>query len=402
LSLAIAATAIAADPARSWDDLIAELRTLDRVSGSAVNYEGGPGEFFTLSQSIIPMGKEDDFLKLLTDAQPAARCMGLLAIAKTSNEKGVAILRSRLFDRGVIEYQPVGCMFGHTTVGGFARELLFNINILDYPKRPKPLLSRRELTGVDVEVLASDSAMAVHDDAERDLAKLVEGRLLGFRLPSLRRYAPSLKDSQIIKGIGRLKPSVAQRDFLLACLRAGDLDIDGRLAAASALTHHVDDQSFQALQEQLKTLNQIGGQPWGGQFIETLNVRRACEKSIQPVPARESAYRSEVFRRVVTIGSTSRHPLVLDYLLDWSRMPDLSRDADHRSAWASALIGISRNLRDFNQPWNTYADAAFKLDNFVQLDRKPERWRTLTESECVEIERIINEFLVDRAPETKP
>ena len=42
LSLAIAATSPAADPVRSWDDLIAELRGLDRVSGSAVSYGGTP------------------------------------------------------------------------------------------------------------------------------------------------------------------------------------------------------------------------------------------------------------------------------------------------------------------------------------------------------------------------
>jgi hypothetical protein len=70
--------------------------------------------------------------------------------------------------------------------------------------------------------------------------------------------------------------------------------------------------------------------------------------------------------------------------------------------WASTLIGISQNLRDFSQPWNTYADAAFKLDNLMQFDQKQDRWRRLTDNQCAEIERNIREFLVDRPAETKP
>ena len=70
------------DAERDWDDLVAELRSLDCVSGFAVGYAGAPGEFFMLSKPIIRAGAEEGFRRLLTDEHAVVRCMGLLALAQ--------------------------------------------------------------------------------------------------------------------------------------------------------------------------------------------------------------------------------------------------------------------------------------------------------------------------------
>jgi len=58
--------------------LVAELRTLDSVSGRSIGIDGSPGPFFLLSLQFLDLAEDGDFERLVSDPQPIVRAMGLV------------------------------------------------------------------------------------------------------------------------------------------------------------------------------------------------------------------------------------------------------------------------------------------------------------------------------------
>ena len=400
--IATAKVARAADPGQRWEDLVAKLTSLDRVTGSAVDCGGVPGEFFQLSKVMIRTGEEADFRKLLARDEPVVRCMGLLALAQVNGQSSIATLKASLDDRAIVVYQPAGCSAGRTTVGGFARKLLFNTRDLESPIPPRPLLSERELIALDVEILAKDSTTGIHDEAASELINAVSAHAVLLRLGVLEEFVPHLQDYEIIKATGRLQPGLRRRIFLLECVHDKTLSLDSRLAAASALTHDTSNESFQGVEQEADSLNAVGGQRCGSHLVEVLNIRRGHERNMDLIRVETTWRGMEKIKDKVLVAFSANHPLALDDLLGSLNLAIVPDHADVRQTLVNSLIAISRNLEGSCQPWSTYSNTAYKLDAFLQSERQAQRNRILTDNECAEIEKNIRRFMEVPSHQTQP
>jgi hypothetical protein len=410
-------------------------------------------DFFDLSQTIIRAGTEEDFHRLLSDRQAVVRCAGLLALAQVKGRAAVPTIRSFLSDTGEIKYLPEGgfvVRMGRfeylggdlcglpTTVGHFAWRLLLNANDLQQSDGLRPLLTDSERIALEIELLAADSWVDARPYALAHLPTVIRDGTLVLDLAVLRAHAPTLKDYQIIKGIGRLKPSSAQRDFLIACLQDNALDGSARLAAGSALTRHTDDMSLRALQNASVYLNALDEQHWGDRFLDTVQVRKAHEVNVEPLIV-EAAWQDLTFRgsvsrifaayglpqdedqdksvllakrtwqtpeeihdRLVT-ACTCRHPLALGDLLEGRDLCAYYAAPDVWRAAGNSLVEISRWLKDYSKPWSTYADSAFLLVSYVAEERR-RVWppRILADAQRDEIEKNLAQVDGERQQMGKP
>jgi hypothetical protein len=392
----------AANPHQRWEDLVAKLTSLDRVTGSAVDVGGVPGKFFQLSKIMIRTGAEADFRKLLAHDEPVVRCMGLLALTQVNGPSSIATLKASVDDRGVIVYQPAGCSARRTTVGAFARKLLFNTRDLEDPVLPTPLLSERELIALDFGILAKDSTTGMHDEAARELIRTIEAGTIPLRRIVLKELLPHLREYEIIKAVGRLGPGLKRRLFLIECLHDKTLDLDSRLAAASALTRNTDSESFPAIEQELSSLNQTGRSQYGSDLVKTLNTRKRHEKNMEPIRAETTWRGMEKIRDEILIAFSVSHPLALDDLLRSLGLRIVWDHPDVRETLAKSFLAMSRNLQDCQQAWNTYSNTPYKLEALVRSDRQSERDHVFTDSERAEIDKNIRPFLAPPARQKQP
>jgi hypothetical protein len=317
----------------------------------------------------------------------------MLALAQASGKESIPTLKAHLNDRAVIIYQPAGCSSERTTVGGFARSLLFNTHALDDPRPSTPLLPERELIALDIEILARDSTTGIHAEAATGLTEAVSARTVLLRLGVLAEFVPHLQEYEIIKAIGHLEPGLRRRIFLLECLHDKTLDLGSRLAAASALTNDTSNESFQGVEQEADSLNQADGLPYGSYLVDVLSIRRTHEKNIESMRADPIWRGTEKSKDKVLVAFSANHPLALDDLLKSLNLTIAYDHADVRQTLANSLIAISENLESSCQRWNTYSNAAYKLDAFVQSERQSQRNRILTDNECAAIERNIRRFI---------
>lgn len=389
-----------------WESLVMCLRSLDMVGGEACGATAEPAEFFTLSQMLIASGTEGQFEELLKDDSAVVRCMGLTGLAQMGGRKHAGTIRSYLNDCGLIWYMPGRCLMTQTTVGAFATDLLFtNGRALGYSDPLVPLVPEEERVGLCLEILAADSAVLSQPQASWQLQQDVKAGKVHLRLAALREAATSLQEFEIIKAVGRLPRSKAQRDFLRGCLASNSVDEQGKLAAASALTRHTDDATVQALQRKRDVLNRLGERPWGDEFVATSEAMKAHEKDIR-------VFRPFAKRRKedLVAAVTSTHPLALSTLRKQTPAMYGPDNRDFRQAWATSLVAISQRVGDFMQPWNTYANSAFELDLWIELGRTFRQEKTanqanfmcdenwLTANECHEIERNVTQALNASSP----
>ncbi len=404
---------VAADSPQDWESLIARLREVEGIEASLVGFVDTPSEQYALYEAAIAQGRPTKFLALAQDEHPVVRCVGLLALARTEGQEAVPTLRAHLCDRDIVRYQVLD-IHSAMTVGQFALDLLHDPNCLVCDRRPirSPLLPETELPGLYLSILAGDATVSVHDDAARNLNRLLGQRKVALDLPMLQQMAPSLTDWQIIKAIGRMKLSDTSRTFLIACVEMDELSAEARLAAASALTRHTDVECARALRVGREALNQIDGTPWGDFFVETLNARRTHEENMALIRKARSWREQESMKDHIIRTFTCDHPLATDDLLSVPAPVVVRKYADVREALVNSLVAISANLDRFSQSWSTYADTAFKLDQFLGCQRMWEREDAraraagsktsndalLTEEQCAQIERNINKRIGPTTP----
>ena len=73
--LSLPAGASAGDPLAAAR---AKLAKLQMVTGEAWGFANAPGEFFMLGTVFLEKGREADFRKMLDDAKPIVRAMGVI------------------------------------------------------------------------------------------------------------------------------------------------------------------------------------------------------------------------------------------------------------------------------------------------------------------------------------
>ncbi len=398
---------------QSWDALVSELRSMDEV------FCRGCGSWFKLSQVMIASGNKQRFEALLEDGQPVVRCTGLVGLAQIGGPQCVEAIRSRLTDGAVVDYTPLLCDVWPIEVGTLAAKLLLTDGrFLGHSGAPVPMLSNGEKTGLYLEIAADDAVVAPRRKMLRWMQDVLDhpeaypnSPEIALDVPTLRRCAPSLRDYEIVKAIGRFPKSVRQRDFLIACLDDDTLDETCKLAAASALTQYAGNTAPYALQRRRAFLNQIGDGGWGDRFIEIADVRKVHEDEIGLINAKTNLLGRWRTRNQAAPTSICSHPLVVDNLMRVLTYGTIDRSPGLRGTVANALVAASTNLAEHTQPWNTYASAAFELGFFVRMSRayredvSAHRDREdvdkpimgLTQAECAEIERNIRP-IIERAP----
>lgn len=373
-----------ASAGESLEAEINKLKTIDHVTGNAVYMSGTPGDFFILSKVFIQKGTEKDFLKMAEDENPVVRCMGLLCLAQ--NKQSLNVLKEHIADRDIVHYCPGGCMVGRITVGGFVRELFNNANHLEYRAPKLPLLSKEELIGLDIEILSKDSTTSFHSNSERAILNAWIKEKTPISLPKLEVH-------QIIKAIGRLEVSPERRQFLASYIKDETLDDISRLAAASALTRDASETALSIIQGQRIYLNSIGQENWGDRFIETLRKRMSHEKLMKVVRAKHPRTEIGEVDDIVIKALSNSHPLALPDLTNDTYLRLKPSDVISKIAWNS-LVEMSKNLEEFNQPWNTYSDTAYILD-YMMIVREGDLTfdRVFTEERRRELEKNIKEAI---------
>jgi tetratricopeptide (TPR) repeat protein len=108
------------------------LGDLEEISGYAVGYGAGPGEFYTVSLILADCAKEDDFLKMTENANPVIRAMALICLARQDIVRYQTIIRSFLQDATEVGYVPMGCGIGSTSLAALAQNILEDPNTLQY------------------------------------------------------------------------------------------------------------------------------------------------------------------------------------------------------------------------------------------------------------------------------
>jgi len=387
---------------QEWERSIAALRASEGLSASVIGFVHTPSPQYAQYEAIIASGDGPRFRSMVRDDHPVVRCIGLMALAQTKGKDAVPTLRRHLTDPAKVHYQ-VYDIGGSLTVGQFAWRLLYSPNTLDVEKghRQRTLLSETEQIELPISILAEDATIPVREGASSSLISTVRRRRLTLDLPTLRPYVPSLEDWQIVKAVGRMKPLKMPRAFLIACVEDDDLEPTARFAAASALTRHSDMEAERALRVYREPLNRLDDARWGDLLIENLNARRTHERRMAPLRARRYRRRPEFTREYIVRALTCDHPLALDDLTDFpgSTAPLLYDEA--RPIIAASIIAISANLERSHQPWNTYSDAAFKLDIYLrhldwllpQLELVRAVDAPFTDAECAEIRRNISPLL---------
>ncbi len=378
---------------RDWESLLDELDSIDAVTGRAIGAAAQPGRFFILSECMIEIGREEDFLGLLQDRRPVFRCMGLLTLAQVQGEASVSVLRARLTDRQEFEYMSGGCGIWNLNVAQFAAELLRDANHLGHRKSLHALLSKVEMVGVDLQIVAGDPAMRCSLRSFMALRKVMEGGGYVAGMRSCQRNCPALEGYEIVNVLGRLPICWAQRDFLVACLRDEKLDGLTRLAAASALTRYGGEVSIKIVNEYREVLNDFAeGRP-GDYLAETLNIKRDYDATMKTIRSRWPWKKIEPVPFEAAIAATGYHPLVLNDLLQGTSPSSRLRGPEGWRMFANSVVKISGCVGNHNQLWNTYADSIDRLAYLVEWNRLMESRGPLTEAECSEIERNIESFI---------
>ena len=375
----------------SLETEIKHLENIGIVSGSHIGLPPTPGYFFELSKIFIEKGTEEDFLKLAEDKNPGTRCMGLLCLAQ--QKKTVNILKKHITDTDVITYYPMGCVGSEISVGNFVRELLFNANHLGHGSSRLPLLSKDDLIGLDIEILSKDSTANFHGYSARIISNALKRKKVGLTLPVLKRYTPDLEIYQIIKAIGRLKVSPERRQYLVSCIKDDTLDDISRLAAASALTRDSSDEALSLIEGQRIYLNSIEKVNWGDRLIETMKNRILHEKYMEDV--RELSWlRKEKLDDVIINALSNNHPLAFPDLTNINYLILVPLHNQVCDIVGDSLIEMSKNLEEFNQPWNTYSDTVYMLD-FIMKVRKGSLVYddVFTEARRIELEKNIKEAI---------
>ena len=386
---------------QGWDDLIARLRASDRVTASLIGLAAAPSSQHTLYRTVIAQGNKARFQQMIADDHTVVRCIGLLALAKTQGQAAVPTLRRHLSDRDVVGYHAL-CVVDSMTVAEFSLQLLHNVNWLVKGKGRTPFRLFSEAQWVDLyfDILIADHLLAVRDQAANPLRILLRRKRVPLELPALRRQVPSLADWQIIKAVGRMKLYDGPRDFLIACLRDKDLDLDARLAAASALTRRTDAASSRALRITRHELNGLHESQWGDHFVAILNARRVHERQMKAIRTGRSWRDRERAKESYVTAFTCDHALALDDLLDASEGGAGFGHSEIDRALANSFVTISENLDRFSQPWSTYADTAYKLDSALRRHHRMKEYLIrergivplLTAQQIVAVERNIKSY----------
>lgn len=359
-----------------------EFWGLMAVGGAVVGCDGGETDYWRLSQAMLRVLSRQDYLAMLDSDALTVRGMGMMGLALTARADAAPILTDRLGRREAIECLSGGCCVGALTEGRFALELLHNARFLEALGDYAPLLSRPEQFALDLAVLARDDCAASHALAGNALSWGLHEAEWALTWPALRELAPELPDVQLVKALGRIRPEPPVRAFLLATLADTSLDAPVRLAAASGLTRDADPAAMEALVAAEADLNDLADGA-GTACVRLARSRAAFGPALErfdhwdSYPSKAKQDEAETLEATLMDLLADCPELAVggDQLMDWGfdwPVDSVALDSPELARWQAAVLALSGRLGEFEQPWNTYGDLAWRLDFLLQTDWAPQ------------------------------
>ena len=386
------------DPKPTMAQVLERLRAMDEVNGSAVGEGGDEGEFFKLWKSIAAGGDEALDLRLLDEASPVARAMGVYDLAQRKGKDAVATLRGRLADRARFVCFPGGCCGETVSLGSFARSVLRNKNYLRFATDAAPLVDADTAIGLDLAILADERCTNLHGELKLELDQASTAGTFRPTWADVRRLGAGLSDVALVKAIGRWA-SPHGTDLLVARLDDATAEREVRLAAASGLTRIASEAARAVLVRAKPWLDGLPGGALGKRFVAEAEARKTQDERWKAIHAIKTWVEMEKIAGQVKTAVTCDHPMALSELPGMFGMAITGDDKGVRQALVDSLLRIAKGVGDHVDAWDTYADAPYLLEPLVvpawgsERDHDPDY---LTAAEKIAILAAIRPFLAAR------
>jgi hypothetical protein len=336
--------------------------------------------------------------------------MGLLCIARTApSDVAGDVLRPYLRSRTKINVR----VLDHNqdlNEGRLAWVLLRNVNFLHMDMPARPSVPRTEQMAIDLEILAADDMPHLRLNAASALEFRLATNELELSLPAFERMCPRLSRLQIVKAVGRIRPTPdtpradRMRAFLTACLDDASLGTDCRLAACSALACDPSEQVDRVLEAHKDWLQECTDRDLFARFREDRLAARLYGAALRanlewdafaggntdPPQGVKADAGAEEKRLTSAVARAEQglfefgHPLNPSELEHHLRgnfycektsfpgfFPSLTPCYAEQAQWAHA---VSARLADYAQPWDTFAYLAGDLDQKLQSDLERSRY----------------------------
>jgi len=343
----------------------AEVRTLDAVTGDAVGYAGTEGAFMALYKKIRAADDAGLFEALLAEKSPVAKALGLYGLVQMRGERAAQRVLAFLHARERFQYLPHGCCGSTIPLGQFARTLLAESDPLRSKAKREPLVEPQRILSVDLRVLASNESVLVHRVSARALAAALKAKTFELTWPGLATLEHDLSFLELIRAVGRMSESSAQRAFLVAALRNRTLPPSFRLAAASALTRSSSGEAKKALEAHRNGLDKLSEHRLGTRFLDIQRKHAAFLERWEPIDRVKTWKGMEAIAEQVRVALKADHPFALERLIGTDGMSLLRSHPAVRSAHTKSLLDIARGLEDTSAMWNTWATAPYRLEAFL-------------------------------------
>jgi len=127
------------------DAALDHLADLGEVSGYAVGYAGGPGEFYTASLILSARLGDEDLLRMASDKKALVRAMALICLARRDIVRHQSTIQRSCNDAAEIVYMPAGCIGSSIPLGALAKSILGDPDTLQYwdPEKTRWLWQRK-------------------------------------------------------------------------------------------------------------------------------------------------------------------------------------------------------------------------------------------------------------------
>jgi len=218
--------------------VLEKLRGSRLLDGSHVGEDKHQGTFWLATRTLYGRGDQALFRKLLTDPHPLVRAAGLVCLAEAGAKGTEKILRARIGDYALLDYQPAGVPVTAASVGLLARELLADRNRISSAKESVPVLDEKQLLALDIEILARDDTPAIHKGAAARIERSARAGKLTLVAEGLRTASPGLPLWRAMKVLGRLRRTKSRNTLLKQAYNDPDQPLKARLAAGSAAFTH--------------------------------------------------------------------------------------------------------------------------------------------------------------------
>lgn len=356
------------------DALLRKLSCVSIVESGLASPMSEFGDFQRIYQALAKTKVADLPEKLLKSERPVERVMGLALLVDRDGEKAVPALTARLSDRAPVDLRCAD-MGVAATVGSIAFDLLRDSAFFgeSWHER-RPLLDDEAQFRLEMELLARDDTAMMHRSAGEEVDFLLSDEESPLDLDALAKRLPDLPPERVVRALGRCEFLCLGTDVVRAWLRTltGDPARSAavRLAAASALTRWNDRGSPDEARKALLSAKEVLVAHGAGGILDRFDENRDYHE-----------------RREASPAFVAGCPAALDRI-EWDVPAADDDDPELPERTAAALVALVGRLPEWSEPWNTWGDVAYRVDDLLRRQR-PTLGRCLGEEKLATLEQKV-------------